>query len=99
MVTKGKVAGEGWIRSSGLADAVILEPQKIKPITEEQIRTNKFRFINSEVKSLVYMRSPWRVWTRVETDQENAQLENVKIESPCGGMWGEWGGGGNDQRR
>ena len=45
------------------------------------------------------MRSPWRVWTRVETDQENAQLENVKIESPCGGMWGEWGGGGNDQRR
>ena len=33
MVTKGKVAGEGWIRSSGLADAVILEPQKIKPVT------------------------------------------------------------------
>lgn len=43
------------------------------------------------------MRSPWRVWSRVEGYQETGSLKTVKIENSGGGRW-RGRGTGNDQR-
>lgn len=51
----------------------------------------------SEAKFWMYMRSPWRVWTRVESYQETGSLKNVKNENSGGGRSGKKGTG-NDQR-
>lgn len=51
----------------------------------------------SEAKFWMCMRSPWRVWARVESYQETGSLKNVKIENSGGGRW-RGRGTGNDQR-